>query len=174
VSELEGRGVAWTEERGTSDEGKRLKAPRKRAETARELPGPTGLAGPLVPLVPLVPPDGRTQWTFEHDGRSYAVFTVDGELHVTDGACPHNGGPLAEGLVRDGVVTCPWHWYSYELATGRCRTAAGYELRRYPVVLIGGRPHAAIPAPEPPRSWSQILRAHARQAGPQDSGGPGA
>jgi nitrite reductase (NADH) small subunit len=186
VSELEGRGVAWTEERGTSDEGppppaarqarRRLKAPRKRAETERELEGAAGPAGPLVPLVPLDRPDGRTQWTFEHDGRSYAVFTVDGELHVTDGACPHNGGPLAEGLVRDGVVTCPWHWYSYELATGRCRTAAGYELRRYPVVLVDGRPHAAIPAPEPSRSWSQILRAHARQAGPQDSavGGPGA
>jgi hypothetical protein len=32
MSELEGRGVAWTEERGTSDEGRgRLKAPRKRA-----------------------------------------------------------------------------------------------------------------------------------------------
>jgi nitrite reductase (NADH) small subunit len=177
VSELEGRGVAWTEERGTNDEGRRrLKAPRKRAETERELEGPGGPADPLVPLVPLDRPDGRTQWTFEHHGRSYAVFMVDGELHVTDGACPHNGGPLAEGLVRDGVVTCPWHWYSYELATGRCRTAAGYELRRYPVVLVDGRPHAAIPAPEPPRTWSQILRAHARQAGPQDSavGGPGA
>jgi nitrite reductase (NADH) small subunit len=55
-------------------------------------------------------------------------------------SCPHKGGPLAEGLVRDGFVTCPWHWYSYELATGRCRTAVGYELRRYPVVLVGGRP----------------------------------
>ncbi len=33
MSELEGRGVTWTEERGTSDEGRRrLKAPRKRAE----------------------------------------------------------------------------------------------------------------------------------------------
>ena len=106
-------------------------------------------------------------------GRSYAVFEADGELHVTDGACPHNGGPLAEGLVRDGVVTCPWHWYSYELATGRCRTAAGYELRRYPVVLVGGRPHAAIPAPEPVRSWSEILRAHARTAGPRDGGAGG-
>jgi hypothetical protein len=42
MSELEGRGVAWTEERGTSDEGpppqaamparRCLKAPRKRAK----------------------------------------------------------------------------------------------------------------------------------------------
>jgi nitrite reductase/ring-hydroxylating ferredoxin subunit len=116
--------------------------------------------------VPLDRPDGRTQWTFSHSGRSYAVFADGDDLYVTDAACPHNGGPLAEGLVRDGVVTCPWHWYSYELATGRCRTAAGYELRRYPVVLVGGRPHAALPAPAPARSWSQILRAHAREARP--------
>ncbi len=113
----------------------------------------------------------RTQWTFSHAGRSYAVFEVDGELRVTDGACPHNGGPLAEGLVRDGVVTCPWHWYSYELATGRCRTAAGYELRRYPVVLVGGRPHAELLASSPPRSWSEILRAHARQGGSASGSG---
>jgi nitrite reductase (NADH) small subunit len=130
--------------------------------------GPNEPAGALVPLDR---PPGRTQWTFEYAGRSYAVFEVDAELHVTDGGCPHNGGPLAEGLVRDGVVTCPWHWYSYELTTGRCRTAAGYQLRRYPVVLVGGRPHAELPAAEPPRSWSEILRAHARQGGP--AAGPG-
>ena len=116
-------------------------------------------------LVPLDRPAEQTQWTFSHAGRSYAVFEVGGELHVTDGACPHKSGPLAEGLVRDGVVTCPWHWYSYQLATGRCRTAAGYELRRYPVVLVGGRPHQSLTAPEPTRSWSEILRAHARQGG---------
>jgi nitrite reductase (NADH) small subunit len=120
-------------------------------------------------LVPLERPEGLTQWTFEHAGGSYAVFVVDGELYVTDGGCPHNGGPLVEGLVRDGFVTCPWHWYSYELATGRCRTAAGYELRRYPVVLVGGRPHAAIPAPVRPRSWSEILRAHASSGAAVDA-----
>ena len=125
---------------------------------------PNGPAGSA--LVPLDRPPGRTQWTFSHGGRSFAVFEVSGELFVTDGACPHNGGPLGAGLVRDGVVTCPWHWYSYELATGRCRTAAGYSLRRYPVTMVDGQPHAALPAAAPARSWSQILRAHARPGGP--------
>ena len=60
--------------------------------------------GPGEPaLVPLERPPGRTQWTFSHAGRSYAAFEVSGDLVVTDGACPHKGGPLAEGLVRDGV-----------------------------------------------------------------------
>jgi nitrite reductase (NADH) small subunit len=116
-------------------------------------------------LVPLERPEGRAQWSFSHGGRSFAVFVAGDSLVVTDGACPHNGGPLAEGLVRDGVVTCPWHWYAYELATGRCRTAAGYELRRYPVEEVEGRLYASIPPAEAARSWSQILRAHARDSG---------
>jgi nitrite reductase (NADH) small subunit len=120
----------------------------------------------VTTLVPLERPGDATQWAFEHSGRRYAVFAVGGELSVTDGACPHNGGPLAEGLVRDGVLTCPWHWYRYELATGKCRTAAEYELQRYPVVLVGDKPHAELPAAAPARSWSQILHAHAREATP--------
>ena len=120
----------------------------------------------MTTLVPLERPGDATQWAFEHSGRRYAVFAVGGELYVTDGACPHNGGPLAEGLVRDGVLTCPWHWYRYDLATGKCRTAAEYELRRYPVVLVGGAPHAVLPAAAPARSWSQILHAHAREEPP--------
>ena len=137
-----------------------------------EPPGPPAAAGELDPiLVPLDRPPGRGQWAFDHDGRVYAVFEVDGELVVTDGACPHNGGPLADGLVRDGVVTCPWHWYSYELATGRCRTAAGYQPGRYPVVRSGGRAYVRLPPAAPPRSWSQILRAHARGAAPDGAGG---
>jgi nitrite reductase/ring-hydroxylating ferredoxin subunit len=120
-------------------------------------------SGSAPDLVPLERQAGQTQWSFRHAGRVFAVFEDGGKLYVTDGACPHNGGPLAEGLVRDGVVTCPWHWYGYELATGRCRTAMGYELRRYPVVVVDGRPFASIPPAGPARSWSQILRAHARQ-----------
>ncbi len=133
----------------------------------RVSPESAGVSGAAGSLVALDRPEGLRQWTFEHAGASYAVFAVGDELHVTDGACPHNGGPLAEGLVRDGVVTCPWHWYAYELATGRCRTAAGYELKRYPVVVVGGRPHAVLPAAAAPRSWSDILRAHAAE-GRQD------
>lgn len=117
---------------------------------------------PGVTLVQLAAPRGRQAWTFKHNGCSYSVFNVDGELHVTDAGCPHHGGPLAEGLVRDGVVTCPRHWYSFELRSGECRTAAGYQLRKYPVVSRDGRLYAELPADVRPRSWSQLLRSHAR------------
>jgi nitrite reductase (NADH) small subunit len=112
---------------------------------------------PDVNLVPLAAPRGRRAWTFRHRGRSYSVFDVDGELQVTDARCPHHGGPLAEGLVRDGVVTCPWHWYSFELSSGECRSAAGYRLRKYPVVSRDGRLYAELPGAEP-RYWARLLR----------------
>jgi nitrite reductase (NADH) small subunit len=101
---------------------------------------------PGVTLVTLGAPRGRRAWIIKHGGRSYAVFDVDGELEVTDAACPHYGGPLARGLVRDGVVTCPWHLYSFELRTGECRTSAFYRLRKYPVVTRAGRAYAELPA----------------------------
>ncbi len=90
------------------------------------------------------------------------MFAVGGQLTVTDAACPHNGGPLADGIVRNGAITCPWHWYSFDLETGRCRTGAAYALRLYPVVWRGGRAFAELPAAVRPRSWSQLLRPHAR------------
>lgn len=55
----------------------------------------------------------------EHDGRIVALFNRDGVIYAIDGLCPHQGGPLAEGEVRDGVVTCPWHGWQFDLTTGR-------------------------------------------------------
>ncbi len=112
-------------------------------------------------LVPLGPADGRDRWQVQRDGRTFAVFVLDGELIVTDGLCPHRRGPLAEGQVRRGAVVCPWHWYTYDLRTGACRTSDEYTLARYPVVLRDGEPFAEVPVVKP-RSWSQLLREHAR------------
>jgi nitrite reductase/ring-hydroxylating ferredoxin subunit len=123
-----------------------------------------------VTLVPLVAPRGRQAWTFKHHGRSYSVFDVDGELQVTDAACPHHGGPLAEGRIRDGVVTCPWHWYSFELRSGECQTAAGYRLRKYPVVSRDGRLYVELPVPARARSWVHLLRGTLGPAGPRVRG----
>jgi nitrite reductase/ring-hydroxylating ferredoxin subunit len=111
-------------------------------------------------LVPLGAAGGRSRWTVNHGGQIYAVFVHDGEIVVTDGQCPHRRGPLHEGIVRDGAIVCPWHWYAFDLATGSCRTAEMYALRRYRVVLADGEAFAEIPS-SARRSWSAILRAHA-------------
>ncbi|MGI9471465.1 MAG: Rieske (2Fe-2S) protein [Rubripirellula sp.] len=51
-------------------------------------------------------------------GQILALFRHDGQLFALDGMCAHQGGPIAEGVVEHGCVTCPWHGWQYELATG--------------------------------------------------------
>jgi nitrite reductase (NADH) small subunit len=47
-----------------------------------------------------------------------ALFRHQGRLYAIDGMCAHQGGPIAQGTVAHGCVTCPWHGWQYELATG--------------------------------------------------------
>jgi nitrite reductase/ring-hydroxylating ferredoxin subunit/uncharacterized membrane protein len=41
-----------------------------------------------------------------------------GEIHALANRCTHRGGPLHEGEVSDGLVTCPWHGSQFDLRTG--------------------------------------------------------
>ncbi len=62
------------------------------------------------------------------------------------------------GVVRNGTVSCPWHWYCFDLRTGECRTAAGYQLRMYPVLKRDGRLFAELPGETAPRAWLRLRR----------------
>ena len=79
-----------------------------------------------------------------------AVFNVGGELCAVDGSCPHRGGPLADGIVRDGVVTCPLHWFRFDLRTGRQVGVPGLRLTRYPVRVVDGVVEVLVPCAHPP------------------------
>jgi nitrite reductase (NADH) small subunit len=65
-----------------------------------------------------LPTDG-TGLALEVDGRGVALFLVDGEVRALDDSCPHEGGSLGMGVVLEGEVTCPWHGWHFELATGQ-------------------------------------------------------
>jgi len=47
-----------------------------------------------------------------------ALFNVGGALYALENACPHQGGPIAEGWVEGLTVTCPWHAWCFDLRTG--------------------------------------------------------
>ncbi|WP_298512002.1 Rieske 2Fe-2S domain-containing protein [uncultured Nocardioides sp.] len=114
-----------------------------------------------VVRVPLGDPAGRERWTVTHEDRSYLVLDLGDRLVVTDALCPHKQNPLAAGLVRDGCLVCPGHWYAFDLATGACRNAAETPLPLHPVVAEGEMLYAEVKV-EPELSWSERLRAYAR------------
>lgn len=67
-------------------------------------------------------------------GERVAVFKHEGTLSAISNACAHQNGPLGEGRVVFGCVTCPWHGFQYQLHNGRSpdpftETVPTYNLR---------------------------------------------
>lgn len=53
------------------------------------------------------------------NGRQVALFRLGDKFYALDNLCLHRAGPLCEGDIDSrGVVTCPWHGWSYEIRTG--------------------------------------------------------
>ena len=48
-----------------------------------------------------------------------AVFCVDAAYYAIEDQCPHMGSPLADGDVENGVVTCAWHQWRFQLSDGK-------------------------------------------------------
>ena len=63
--------------------------------------------------------EGRPS-TFRVNNRNIAVYRDEGNLYAIDSACTHEDGPLGESDVIDGVITCPYHDWRFELKTGHC------------------------------------------------------
>jgi nitrite reductase (NADH) small subunit len=88
-----------------------------------------------------IPPgEGRA---FAVDGDMIAVFHLrDGSVRAVQAACPHRGGPLADGQIDLKQVVCPLHLNTWDLATG-CSLSGQPDLTTYPVridddkILIG-------------------------------------
>ncbi len=53
------------------------------------------------------------------EGREIALFHVDGKFFAIENSCAHRGGPLAEGAIEGCIVTCPWHGYKFDVASGK-------------------------------------------------------
>lgn len=73
----------------------------------------------------------------EVNGKSLAVFQVEGSYYAIDNTCVHRGGPLGEGDLDGEVVACPWHGWEYNVKTGACINNPSACVKSYPVVVEG-------------------------------------
>jgi nitrite reductase/ring-hydroxylating ferredoxin subunit len=56
------------------------------------------------------------------DGLDLLIANVGGQYRAIGSVCTHEGGPLADGDLYDGIVTCPWHGSEFNVETGEVET----------------------------------------------------
>lgn len=59
-----------------------------------------------------------------------------GRLIGFQSECAHMRASLAKGEIVDGVLTCPWHGWQYDVASGECLTVAGHRLKQFRVEVV--------------------------------------
>jgi nitrite reductase/ring-hydroxylating ferredoxin subunit len=108
-----------------------------------------------------------------HVGEDAVLLARVGEEWLAIGAvCSHYGGPLAEGLIVDDTVRCPWHHACFSLRTGRTlRPPALHDLPCYQVevrdgkiFVTGRKPAPAAPPQARHRAGSVLIIVAARPA----------
>ncbi|MEM1045002.1 MAG: nitrite reductase small subunit NirD [Pseudomonadota bacterium] len=76
--------------------------------------------------------------TVEAGPRRIAIFrTAADAVYALEDRCPHRNGPLSEGIVHDGCVTCPLHNWVIALDSGTAQGADEGVVETYPVRLDG-------------------------------------
>jgi DMSO/TMAO reductase YedYZ heme-binding membrane subunit/nitrite reductase/ring-hydroxylating ferredoxin subunit len=92
----------------------------------------------LIAGQPEAIPEGRALVVRPPGGEKVAIFRHEGRLSAVSHACAHQMGPLGEGQVLDGCITCPWHGYQYRLEDGCSPPPFTERIATYHLRLVGG------------------------------------
>lgn len=78
-----------------------------------------------------------------------AIFKYEGKLSAVHNVCKHQLGPLGEGKIVDGCITCPWHGYQYKPEDGCAPPPFTEKVHTYHLNIIGESVYIqALPEPE--------------------------
>ena len=69
----------------------------------------------ITPAENIPPREGRS---IAVGGKNIAIFNLNGRFLTIENECPHQGGPLCDGIVSGGTVVCPLHGWRFDLETG--------------------------------------------------------
>lgn len=67
-----------------------------------------------------------------------AIFKYDNKISAVSNVCKHQNGPLGEGKIIDGCITCPWHGYQYEPHNGSSPPPFKEKVATYAVKIMDG------------------------------------
>jgi nitrite reductase/ring-hydroxylating ferredoxin subunit/DMSO/TMAO reductase YedYZ heme-binding membrane subunit len=83
-------------------------------------------------------PDKAARIVAAANGERIAVFRDGSQIGALTNVCAHQNGPLGEGCIVNGLVTCPWHGYEYRLEDGCAPPPFTEKLATYRVRLRDG------------------------------------
>ncbi|MCC6572769.1 MAG: Rieske 2Fe-2S domain-containing protein [Planctomycetes bacterium] len=95
--------------------------------------------------VSMAPAPGKGARVRSEDGRYLALFNVGGEFHLCEDRCPHMDSPIHDGTIVRGVVTCMWHMWQFDIASGQCLISDNIRLAKFDVEVDGGVIYAKLP-----------------------------
>lgn len=82
-------------------------------------------------------------------GERIAVFRSGNAIAAVSNVCRHQGGPLGEGRIVDGCITCPWHGFQYRMEDGRAPAPFTEKIATYRTKIERGIVYVH-PTPNPP------------------------
>jgi nitrite reductase/ring-hydroxylating ferredoxin subunit/DMSO/TMAO reductase YedYZ heme-binding membrane subunit len=105
-------------------------------------------------------PENRAHIVFL-SGERVAIFKYDGKISAVSNVCQHQNGPLGEGKIVYGCITCPWHGYQYQPETGASPPPFVEKVPTFNVRVKNGRVFVH-PAPNAPgvRAEPAVIRSH--------------
>jgi nitrite reductase/ring-hydroxylating ferredoxin subunit/DMSO/TMAO reductase YedYZ heme-binding membrane subunit len=109
------------------------------------------IVGPLTSIS-----DKAARIVAVHGHERIAVFRDGNQIGAVTNLCAHQNGPLGEGRIIDGCITCPWHGYQYRLSDGCAPPPFTEKLTTYRVRLKDGNIEVD-PNPLPPGTPAAIL-----------------
>lgn len=109
-----------------------------RQRTVERGPSNGWVEGPLAADVAV---DDTHRFDTTIDGEpTFVLFTnVGGSISAFRNACVHQGLTLDGARVVEGVITCPWHGFTFDAVSGECISAPGAQLERYECRVENGR-----------------------------------
>jgi nitrite reductase/ring-hydroxylating ferredoxin subunit/DMSO/TMAO reductase YedYZ heme-binding membrane subunit len=115
--------------------------------------------GPVYDLA-----DGRAQAVCPPGAERIALVRQGDLLYAVHGVCAHQRGPLYEGRVKDGCLTCPWHGWQYRAEDGRSPPPFEEQLPTYRLRAKDGRVLVDT-RPLPPGTKTEPVRLAALRGG---------
>ena len=93
--------------------------------------------------------------TVQLDGHTIALFEHADRVYAVDNRCPHMGFPLDKGTVRDGILTCYWHYARFDLVSGGTFDQWADDVRSFPVELRDAAIYVDVALHQDPRVRQQ-------------------